>query len=101
MLRGQAATSGPSQQRQIAAQQATMPKLSNKQLFDLLRIHEENLAALRDCATKPPKHEQDLYDEMCKAMQQRYNIKLSPMGMRSQVWRLKERVERKVNAAAW
>lgn len=89
------------QQRQIAAQRATMPKLSNKQLFDLLRIHEENLAALRDCATKPSKHEQDLYENMCKAMSQRYSIKLSPIGMRSQVWRLKERVERKVNAAAW
>ncbi|KAI6192345.1 hypothetical protein M3Y97_00327600 [Aphelenchoides bicaudatus] len=94
MLRNQA------QSRSTVAAASRMPKLSNKQLFDLLRIHEENLAALRDCQTKPPKHEQDLYDNMCKAMQQRFNIKLSPIGVRSQIWRLKERVERKVNAAA-
>jgi hypothetical protein len=50
MLRNQA------QSRSSVA--ARMPKLSNKQLFDLLRVHEENLAALRDCATKPAKHEQ-------------------------------------------
>ncbi|KAI6210105.1 hypothetical protein M3Y96_00292300 [Aphelenchoides besseyi] len=77
-----------------------MPKLSNKQYFDLLRVHEENLAALRDCPTKPAEYEQDIYDKMCRAMQQRYQLKMSPIAMRSHVWRLKERVERKVNAAA-
>ncbi|KAI6231703.1 hypothetical protein M3Y95_00409700 [Aphelenchoides besseyi] len=77
-----------------------MPKLSNKQYFDLLRVHEENLAALRDCPTKPAEYEQDIYEKMCKAMQQRFQLKMSPIAMRSHVWRLKERVERKVNAAA-
>ncbi|KAI6172832.1 hypothetical protein M3Y98_01017200 [Aphelenchoides besseyi] len=71
-----------------------MPKLSNK------HVHEENLAALRDCPTKPAEYEQDIYDKMCRAMQQRYQLKMSPIAMRSHVWRLKERVERKVNAAA-
>ncbi|KAI6232780.1 hypothetical protein M3Y99_00989300 [Aphelenchoides fujianensis] len=77
-----------------------MPKLSNKQYFDLLRVHEENLAALRDSPNKPAEYEQEIYEKMCKAMQQRFGVKLSPIGMRSHVWRLKERVERKVNAAA-
>ncbi|CAD5234036.1 unnamed protein product [Bursaphelenchus xylophilus] len=77
-----------------------MPKLSNKQYMGLLTVHEENLLDLGKCKDQPGWFQKQVYDAMCKAIQQKLNLKLTPISLRSHMGKLRQRVERKVNNAA-
>ncbi|CAD5231051.1 unnamed protein product [Bursaphelenchus okinawaensis] len=77
-----------------------MPKLSNKQYMGLVNVHEENLADLSKCKEEPPFFQKQVYDTMCKSVHQKLNLKLTPISLRSHMGKLRQRVERKVNAAA-